>query len=114
LGNFAEEAKSFKDTTIALEKRLEDPSPTVRIAAGRALCRMGLTDPALSVVAEEMKGKGEWARLEAAIVLDELDEVARPVLETLQGGLGKQPNKYIVRVSNKAVNDLLGTSNRVP
>lgn len=114
LGNFADEAKSFQDATGALAKLLKDPSPTVRIAAGRALCRMGTTDPALSVVAEEMKGEGQWARLEASIVLDELDEVARPVLDALQEGLKKQPNKYIVRVSNKAVNDLLGTSNRVP
>ena len=46
--------------------------------------------------------------------LDEREEGARPVLKDLQAGLGKQPNKYIVRVSNKAVNDLLGTDNKVP
>lgn len=114
LGNFATEARSFDGAVEALSSRLEDESPTVRIAAGRALCRMGETDPALEVVAGEMKGEGEWARLEASIVLDELDEVARPALKALQGGLEKQPNKYIVRVSNKAVNDLLGTQNTVP
>jgi hypothetical protein len=75
---------------------------------------MGKPDPALSVVAKEMEGDGEWARLEASIVLDELDEIARPALKALQTGLVNQPNKYIVRVSNKAVNDLLGTENKVP
>ena len=75
---------------------------------------MGEVDPALQVVADEMKGSGEWARLEASIVLDELDEVARPALAALQAGLVDQPNKYITRVSNKAVNDLLGTENTVP
>ena len=67
-----------------------------------------------TAMADAMKGDNEWARLEAAIVLDELDESARPVLKDLQAGLVKQPNKYIVRVSNKAVNDLLGTDNKVP
>ena len=75
---------------------------------------MGDDPEALRVVADAMKGDNEWARLEAAIVLDELDESARPVLKDLQAGLVKQPNKYIVRVSNKAVNDLLGTDNKVP
>ncbi|MCG8600992.1 MAG: sulfatase-like hydrolase/transferase [Verrucomicrobiales bacterium] len=114
LGNFAEEAAAYSGAVAALEKALEDSSPTVRIAAGRALCRMGKTDPALAIVAEEMKGTGQWARLEASIVLDELDEIARPALKALQEGLVDQPNKYIVRVSNKAVNDLLGTENKVP
>ncbi|MDF1823418.1 MAG: sulfatase-like hydrolase/transferase [Verrucomicrobiales bacterium] len=114
LGNFAEEAKSFAGVVEKLEATLKDSSPTVRIAAGRALCRMGAVDPALEVVADEMRGGGEWARLEATIVLDELDEVARPALSSLEAGLADQPNKYIIRVANKAVNDLLGTTNRVP
>jgi uncharacterized sulfatase len=114
LGNFAEEAKKHKGATKALEKALNDPSPTVRIAAGRALCRMGETETALDVVAKELSGEGEWARLEASIVLDELEEAARPALAALQGGLKDQPNKYIIRVANKAVNDLLGTNHKVP
>ncbi|MEM7601003.1 MAG: HEAT repeat domain-containing protein, partial [Verrucomicrobiota bacterium] len=114
LGNFADSAQEVEGVVDQLFEVLGDTSPTVRIAAGRALCRMGEVEPALKVVAEEMEGKGEWARLEAAIVLDELDEIARPVLGALQAGLEEQPNIYIVRVSNKAVNDLLGTENRVP
>ncbi|MDF1861751.1 MAG: sulfatase-like hydrolase/transferase [Verrucomicrobiales bacterium] len=114
LGNFAEEAADYKGATKALKGALGDASPTVRIAAGRALCRMDRTEPALDVVAKELSGEGEWARLEASIVLDELEEVARPALAALQGGLIDQPNKYIIRVSNKAVNDLLGTHKKVP
>lgn len=113
-GNFAEEASEFEGAREALRVALNDEAPAVRIAAGRALCRMGDDPKALRVVADAMKGGNEWARLEAAIVLDELDEGARPVLKDLQAGLEKQPNKYIVRVSNKAVNDLLGTDNKVP
>ncbi len=114
LGNFAGEAIDYPGVSEALEDCLSDESPAVRIAAGRALCRMGDAPDALKVVAGEMQGDNEWARLEAAIVLDELDETARPALESLQAGLEDQPNKYITRVSNKAVNDLLGTENKVP
>jgi len=114
LGNFAEEAAKFEGAKEALKVALKDEAPAVWIAAGRALCRMGENPKALRVVANAMKGDNEWARLEAAIVLDELDEAARPTFEDLQAGLVDQPNKYIVRVSNKAVNDLLGTDNKVP
>lgn len=114
LGNFAEEAAEVSGSKVKLKRRLEDDSPAVRIAAARALCRIGETEFALDVLADELSGDNEWARLEAAIVLDELDEVARPELEALQGALEDQPNKYIVRVANRAVNDLLGTENKVP
>jgi len=113
LGNFAEEAKSRDGMEKALRSHLDDESPAVRIAAARALCRMGHLDRGLEPLKAELAGDNEWARLEAAIVLDELDEDARPALEDLQAALEDQPNKYIVRVANKAVNDLLGTDNEV-
>jgi uncharacterized sulfatase len=75
---------------------------------------MGLTSKGLALLEKRLADKNEWARLEAAIVLDELDEVARPVLTTMKMGLKEQPNKYVVRVLNRAVNDLEGTANRVP
>jgi arylsulfatase A-like enzyme len=113
LGNFAETAGKSKEAVAALEARLDDPSPAVRIASARALCRMGKTDPALERLGAELSGDKQWARLQAAIALDYLDEAARPVLPQLQAALKKQPNKYIVRVANRAVNDLLGTENTV-
>ncbi|NNE93886.1 MAG: sulfatase-like hydrolase/transferase [Verrucomicrobiales bacterium] len=114
LGNFSDDAKSDADAVSALEKRLGDESPAVRIASARALCRMGKTDPALELLGDELSGEHQWARLQAAIALDYLEEAAKPVLPQLQGALKKQPNKYIIRVANRAVNDLLGTENRVP
>ncbi|MEX2580153.1 MAG: sulfatase [Verrucomicrobiales bacterium] len=113
-GNFADEATDFEGVAEGLEERLLDSSPAVRIAAARAVSRMGEPGKGLPVLSEELKGDNQWARLEAAIVLDELDETARPALESMRAALEDQPNKYIVRVANKAVNDLLGTSNRVP
>lgn len=97
-----------------LTNALEDSAPSVRIAAARALSRMGHEKTGVPVLAQELSGSQEWARLQAAIALDELDETGRPALAELQGALKNQPNKYIIRVANKAVNDLLGTSNTVP
>ncbi len=114
LGNLSARAKDEDGIQPKLEKTLADSSPAVRIAGARALCRMGWTGEGLPALSKELSGDNEWARLEAAIVLDELDEAARPELEPLQMALKDQPNKYIIRVANKAVNDLLGTENKVP
>lgn len=98
----------------ALTDSLQDSSPSVRIAAARGLCRMGDLTSGLPSLQAELAGEHEWARLAAAIALDELDGDARPALASLQAALIDQPNKYIVRVANKAVNDLLGTQHVVP
>ena len=114
LGNYPAETKAKAGSAADLSEALEDKSPAVSIAAARALCRMGLTSKGLALLEKRLADKNEWARLEAAIVLDELDEVARPVLTTMKMGLKEQPNKYVVRVLNRAVNDLEGTVNHVP
>ena len=44
---------------------------------------------------------------------DEMEEKARPAIPELKKALTGQPNKYIVRVANRALNDLLGTNNQV-
>ncbi len=97
-----------------LRELLSDDVTSVRVAAARGMCRCGQLEAGLTVLEDELKSELEWARLASAIALDELDEAARPVLPALQAALVEQPNKYIVRVANKAVNDLLGTQNRVP
>ncbi len=114
LGNFAGEASTDIRIIAALGRKLDDESPAVRIASARALCRMGKTTEALPLLGRELSGEHQWARLQASIALDYLDETARPELPALKGALKDQPNKYIIRVSNKAVNDLEGTQNRVP
>ncbi|MEO0448637.1 MAG: sulfatase/phosphatase domain-containing protein, partial [Verrucomicrobiota bacterium] len=111
LGNFPEFSIPAKDDLIAATT---DKSPSVRIAAARALCRQGNVDQGLPILQEELAGDQEWARLQAAIALDELEEAARPALAELQAARENQPNKYIIRVANRAVNDLLGTEATVP
>lgn len=110
-GNLGAGAESVRRD---LEAALDDSSAVVRVAAARALCRMKLPEKGIPVLVRELAGPEQWTRLNAAIVLDELDEMGRPALGALQKALVDQPNKYIVRVANRAVNDLLGTENMTP
>ncbi len=116
LGNFANEITAAGKVSIEqpLLSALQDQAPNVRIAAARALCRLGKLEAGLPVLQRELQSDHQWARLDAAIVLDELDEAARPALGDLQAAMQNQPNKYIVRVATKAVNDLLGTHTIAP
>lgn len=97
----------------AVEAALEDAVPAVRIAAARALMLNGVTHRALTVLEDDLVHEDEWVRLLAAQVLDELDEQARPSLDALEVALGDS-NRYVVRVVNRAVNQLKGTDNVVP
>ncbi|MDA9830331.1 sulfatase-like hydrolase/transferase [Akkermansiaceae bacterium] len=109
IGRLSDEA-----TRACLNILEKETSTVVRIAAGRALLRMKTEEKkALSELSKSLDSPEEWSRLHAAIALDEADEQARPVLTSLKEALINQPNKYIIRVANKAVNDLLGTTNTV-
>ena len=57
-----------------------DPSSVCRTAAARALCRLGQATAALPVLTKELKQGSQWERLHAAIVLDEIEDQARPVI----------------------------------
>ncbi|MDP6034865.1 MAG: HEAT repeat domain-containing protein, partial [Verrucomicrobiota bacterium] len=110
VGNIGPEAANARQPMI---KALKDKSPSVRIAAARALAKLGDVKSALPVLEAELQSEHQWGRLAAAIVLDEMDEQAKPVIPALKKALENQPNKYIVRVANRAINELLGTNNVV-
>lgn len=110
LGNLATHAGSAKQ---ALEESLSDPSVTVEIAAARALCRMNHCDEALEILEAGLHSEHEWVRLQAALVLDEIDEKARASIPALKSVMDDN-NKYVVRVANRALNQLQGTENVVP
>ena len=102
----------------AAERGLDDKSASVRIALARALCHLEHPEKALPVLINELKTGNQWERLQAAIVLDEIDEQARPVLEQMRVGLEFQEGfnargKYRVRVMNRALNQLEGTNRTV-
>ena len=111
IGNIGSAATS---TLTRVAESLDDPSPSVRIAAARAVGKLGSPEEALPVLEAELQSDHQWGRLAAAIVLDEMDEEARPALPSLQQALLNQPNKYIVRVANRAINELENTTNQVP
>ena len=78
------------------------------------MAKLGDPKRALPTLQAELKSEHQWGRLAAAIVLDEMDEQARPAIPALKQALMRQPNKYIVRVANRALNELQGTNNVVP
>ena len=115
IGNVGAEAKVHAALARTM---LKDKSSAVRTAAARALCRMGEPKKALPVLIHELTTGAQWERLHAAIVLDEIDEIAKPVAEQMKEGLKYQKGfnsdgKYRVRVTNRALNELNGTNNKV-
>ncbi len=117
IGNIGQPAR--EEAAGIARATLKDESSAVRTAAARALCRMGMPEEALPVLVNEMTTGQQWERLQAAIVLDEIDEQARPVIEEMKQGLEYQKGfnsngKYRVRVTNRALNELQGTNNKVP
>jgi len=108
LGN---QADNLQDAS-ALVASLKDEVPVVRFAAARALAMMNKTALALPVLEVGLQHEDEWVRLNASQVLDEMGEQARPSIPALQGVM-KDPNKYVVRVANHAINVLLKTDNVV-
>ena len=99
-------------STTAMSTALADTIPAVRIAAARALCKHQLPESALKVLQKDLSHPDEWVRLLAAQVLDEIEAQALSTLPALQEAL-KDKNKYVVRVANRAINELTGANNKV-
>jgi len=110
IGNLATHAIGSIDAMLELTN---DEATCVRIAAARALLKMGMTEKPLNTLKAELRSEHQWARLRAAIVLGEAGEAARPLIPEMQACLTDQPNKYITRVANRTLNVLLGTDNQV-
>lgn len=98
----------------ALQRAQEDAAPIVRIAAARGLLRAGRhEEAALSSLMGELESPHEWVRLHAALALDDIGDKARPAIPLLKNALKDTDNKYVVRVVNHALNELIGTQNSV-
>lgn len=117
LGNIDVAAKGVAPQ---LREMLEnEPSSVVRTAAARALCMFGQPQHALPTLVRELHQGAQWERLHAAIVLDQIDQQAMPVISELHKALEPRPDlyangKYVVRVINRALNQLENTSRSVP
>ena len=116
VGNIGKPARS---AAKVMRAALKDDSAVVRIAAARALCLLDMPKEALPVLARELDRGEQWERLHAAIVLDQIDEMARPVIAEMHAQLKPREalyakGKYTVRVLNRALNQLEGTNRKVP
>ena len=84
----------------ALQETLTDPSPSVQIAASEALCRIGHSGAALSVLKTWVQDDRPWVALQAARSLVEIGTDAKPLvpvmLEVQKKLLGgpDSPRKY--------------------
>ncbi len=103
LGNMA---SSRKDYLPRLEAALQDKSPTVRVAAARAVCLLGRPQKALPVLIEELKSDRQWIRVAAAGALDEIGQQALPALSALKQACNDKQNNYVTRLSKHAVEQL--------
>jgi arylsulfatase A-like enzyme len=71
-------------TVKALNQRLGDPSPNVRFAAAGALCRLGLCEHALPILAEGLAEPREETILYAAREIQSLGSRARPIVQQIK------------------------------
>jgi uncharacterized sulfatase len=115
IGNLGEQASEVGDQVKPL---LDDESANVRVAAARALAAMGRHAEAFPTLVEVLDDGTQWARLHAAIVLDEMDQEAMPLVEAMKRNKAYRDGmvargKYTVRVLNRALNEMLGTNNTV-
>ena len=119
IGNRVGTEADLLNSQAALTKLLDDTSENVRIVAARALAGIGKPKVALSTLSDVLDNGSQWARVHAAIVLDEMEDDARPAIAAMERNNVKRKGfvadgKYAVRVLNKALNDLLGTTTTVP
>ncbi|MGQ9732639.1 MAG: sulfatase-like hydrolase/transferase [Candidatus Zipacnadales bacterium] len=89
-----------------LRQALNDEAMIVRVAAARALCRMGHLEEGLPPLISLLRDENEWVRLAAATELDYLDEEARPALEMLKAAMESDNNDYVKRVAAQAIAEL--------
>ncbi|MCS7254597.1 MAG: sulfatase-like hydrolase/transferase [Armatimonadota bacterium] len=80
-----------------LKAMLNDPSPTVQIAAAHALCDWGW-DESLSTLTNLLHHENEFVRLYAINALRSLGEKAKPALEAVKRAL-RDPSGYVRRVA---------------
>ena len=94
-----EKSRPFEDR---LTKALEDPSPSVQVAAADALQRLGRVEPALAALSRALKHSNEWVRVQAAAVAASMGEKARPLHDDLKAA-GSMKNDYLHRLIEHAV-----------
>jgi len=76
----------------ALESMLEDVSPNVRFAAAGVLCRMGICEAALPVLADGLKEEREETVLYAAREIQRIGAAVSPIVEEIHKAQARYTN----------------------
>jgi uncharacterized sulfatase len=101
----AERSADDQPEKSLLRTHLQDGSPTVRVAAARAMLQQGDDPPAFATLTKELASEHAWVRHHAALGLAELGSRATPSRDALERAL-KDSNEYVVRVVKRALRDL--------
>jgi N-sulfoglucosamine sulfohydrolase len=78
--------------TEALTERLADSSPNVRFAAAGALCKLGLCEDGLTVLAEGLEDEREETVLYAAREIQFIGSKARPIVQQIKDAQARCKN----------------------
>jgi N-sulfoglucosamine sulfohydrolase len=103
LGNMNSDAEAAE---TVLQKALNDKSPSVRVAAARAFCRMGKTRQVLPLLVKELKNKdNKIVRHYATLELEDLGDKAGKFIEDIRAA---QNDSYdcVKRVTTRIINIL--------
>ncbi|HLB74116.1 MAG TPA: sulfatase/phosphatase domain-containing protein, partial [Sedimentisphaerales bacterium] len=100
------ESQAQRESAVdALLKKLDDPSPVVRVAAAHALCDWAHDEQALPVLADALEDNNAKARLYAVTALSKIGPKARPVLPRIEAAL-KDSDEYVQRVARTTIKRL--------
>lgn len=105
LGNIHEKAEG---AVPAIRSALNDNSDAVKIAAARALCRIGHTEPSLQVLADNLENQNLIVGLYAALFIEDLDKdlIVRvmPAIEKAKNSPYEFTRRIAVRLSDCMIN----------
>ncbi len=92
-----------KTAKVDLIKALDDPAPNVRIAAAEAIFKFENSEQAWHVIVQALDHPVEWARLQAANVMDFQDKRAKKYLSIMKS---KLDDGYPGRVMLSAIEEI--------
>ncbi len=90
---------------VALRKALADSSADVRIAAGEALCILGMVDQGLAAIKKELGNSNSKISLHAINALQSLGDVAKPAAGAIAAA-SKKGDGYVKRAAKHAMQTL--------
>ena len=101
--------KKAAAAAAALQRRLEDPSGAVQVAAAEALACLGKIDLALPVLERWLQNRENASfALQAANVLDRLGESARPALAVMKQVKQTAKGQYLPNILERTIGVLEG------